>query len=276
MKKNERFEPRMHAEYQLALATLTEQLAAPPLQIAYGWSPALRIEIHSICVYKDDPTSNTGFTCPLPQMAPANHRAYASLHGYDYRLHTSLVFPDREAHYSKYMVVAEAVARSEADWVFYVDCDAFFTSKLRLEDLFAAAVAGRSDVQFMVTEDSGGINTGVFAARGRSQWMLDFIHRVAQNPYTVAWDQSQIFWELVNGDITGVLKAGAGRDFQHIPQVAYIHQSQFNAFVKPASTDWLAYEWQVGDFIRHFAGCPWQEKPCLDMMHETVAHFQRL
>mmetsp|Transcript_30023 Transcript_30023/g.77243 ORF Transcript_30023/g.77243 Transcript_30023/m.77243 type:complete len:129 (-) Transcript_30023:226-612(-) len=128
----------------------------------------------------------------------------------------------------------------------------------------------------MVTEDSGGINTGVFAARGRSQWMLDFIHRVAQNPYTVAWDQSQIFWELVNGDGSGVLRSGASRDFQHIPQVAYIHQSQLNAFVPPASTDWLAYEWQVGDFIRHFAGCPWQEKPCLDMMRETVTHFQRL
>ena len=35
-------------------------------------------------------------------------------------------------------------------------------------------------------------------------------------------------------------------------------QAQFNAFVPPASVDWMAYEWRPGDFVRHFAGCPWQ------------------
>lgn len=37
-------------------------------------------------------------------------------------------------------------------------------------------------------------------------------------------------------------------------------QAHFNAFVPPASVDWMAYEWRPGDFVRHFAGCPWQER----------------
>jgi hypothetical protein len=53
-----------------------------------------------------------------------------------------------------------------------------------------------------------------------------------------------------------------------------MHQRHLNAFVPPASKDWQAYEWQPGDFIRHFAGCPWQERVCLDMMHQTLIYAE--
>ena len=43
-------------------------------------------------------------------------------------------------------------------------------------------------------------------------------------------------------------------------------EAHFNAFVPPASVDWMAHEWQPSNFVRHFAGCPWQEQPCLQMM----------
>ena len=36
-------------------------------------------------------------------------------------------------------------------------------------------------------------------------------------------------------------------------------QAHLNAFVPPASNDWSAHEWRPGDFVRHFAGCPWQD-----------------
>lgn len=53
--------------------------------------------------------------------------------------------------------------------------------------------------------------------------------------------------------ITGTLEP------QLIGSESRAEKAQFNAFVPPASVDWMAYEWRPGDFIRHFAGCPWQE-----------------
>ena len=86
------------------------------------------------------------------------------------------------------------------------------------------------------------------------------------NPFTTAWDQSMFFMEIVNATVFVDLE----KDFELPPEVVFLHQAHFNAFVPPASKDWQAYEWQPGDYIRHFAGCPWQEKPCLDKMYETA------
>merc|ERR1740121_368513 len=63
-------------------------------------------------------------------------------------------------------------------------------------------------------------------------------------------------------------------DFRLPSEVAFLHQAHLNAFVPPASKDWQAYEWQKGDFARHFAGCPWQEAPCLNMMYETMEYVE--
>ena len=41
-----------------------------------------------------------------------------------------------------------------------------------------------------------GINTGVFLAR-TSQWTMEYLARVAVNPYTIAWDQSMFFMEML-------------------------------------------------------------------------------
>mmetsp|Transcript_86795 Transcript_86795/g.250751 ORF Transcript_86795/g.250751 Transcript_86795/m.250751 type:complete len:84 (+) Transcript_86795:2-253(+) len=74
------------------------------------------------------------------------------------------------------------------------------------------------------------------------------------------------FWEVLRSGIMDLKK-----DWELPPEVAFVHQAHLNAFVPPASRDWSAYEWQRGDFIRHFAGCPWQEPHCLGLMRETVA-----
>ena len=69
-------------------------------------------------------------------------------------------------------------------------------------------------------------------------------------------------------------------------------QAHLNAFVPPASRDWSAHEWREGDFVRHFAGCPWQdlgvlfsmafvtahlaqEPHCLGLMQETAAYAEQ-
>eukprot|EP00439_Symbiodinium_sp_Y106_P064120 s1299_g10.t1 len=242
-----------------------------------------RVEIHSICSYKPDPTSKTTLESPLPDLSVPNHQAYAQRHGYRYVVHTENALPDREAHYSKMYVVYHRMTGQRAhwafnanrpedpppDWIFFIDCDAFFTDfATSISDLintYAQGPGPGSDIaHFLVAEDPGGINTGVFLIRN-SPWSLRFLERVASSTFTVAWDQSMFFWHMVRGAMEMGLE-----DFSYPTEVRLVHQAHFNAFVPPASVDWMAHEWQPSNFVRHFAGCPWQEQPCLQMMMETA------
>merc|ERR1711865_874682 len=76
----------------------------------------LKIEVHSICAYKPDPTSKTGLNSPLLQMSVPNHQEYSKRHGYRYVVHTESALPDREAHYSKMFVVYKRLAGIPATW----------------------------------------------------------------------------------------------------------------------------------------------------------------
>lgn len=143
-----------------------EALQAPlrPLQqFPAGIAASPKIEVHSICTYRPDPTSNTGVDCPLPDLSVPNHRAYTEAHGYHYVLHTSLPLPDREAHYSKMLVIHEALRSPRApDWVFFIDCDAFFTNmKVSIADVLATyGAVGPQGPHFLVAEDAGAAASG--------------------------------------------------------------------------------------------------------------------
>jgi len=274
-----RYEPRTQVEYTVAVTQLHSALQVPLRPLASAAGPGrgkLRIDIHSICNYREDPTSNTGSTCPLPQLSVPNHKAYAAQHGYRYVLHTELLLPDREAHYSKMLVVHEALRAPDApDWVFFIDCDAFFTNaSVALEDILDTyGATDTSGPHFVVAEDPGGINTGTLLFR-RSDWSLAFLERVAQSQFGVAWDQSMFFWEILRPNLLALTPGPDGLppgDAALPPEVAFAHQAHLNAFVQPAARDWSAYEWQPGDFVRHFAGCPWQEQHCLGLMEQTAA-----
>lgn len=272
-----RWEVRMQVEYTIALQQLHPKLQAPVRAIrqhpAHVAKP--QIQVHSICTYKPDPTSNTGSDSPLPDLSVPNHRAYAQRHGYKYVLTTELPLPDREAHYSKMLVVYQALQAPDGpEWVLFIDCDAFFTNAaVAIEDLletYAGGATAASGPFFLVAEDPGGINTGVFIFR-RGAWSLAFLDRVSQSHFDISWDQGMFFWEMVRENIFRVGSA----DFQMPPEVLLMPQAHLNAFVPPASKDWMAYEWQPGDYVRHFAGCPWQEAPCLNMMRETASYAQQ-
>ncbi|CAL1130510.1 unnamed protein product [Cladocopium goreaui] len=292
-----RFLPRLHVQYQIMLGELHGALRVEPLpwkRIAEITSDIPRVEIHSICSYKPDPTSKTSLESPLLELSVPNHRAYAQRHGYRYVVHTESALPDREAHYSKMYVVYHRFLGQEPhwahqptmpagpppDWIFFIDCDAFFTDfSTSLGDLIAthsAAMASQRDMghaQFLVAEDPGGINTGVFLIR-KSAWSMEFLERVSSSNFMVAWDQSMFFWHMIRGALD--IDLDQEEDFLYPSEIRLVHQAQFNAFVPPASVDWMAYEWRPGDFVRHFAGCPWQdlrqihvgseEQLCLDMM----------
>ncbi|CAK9106864.1 6-mannosyltransferase MNN10 (Bud emergence delay protein 1) (Mannan polymerase II complex MNN10 subunit) (M-Pol II subunit MNN10) [Durusdinium trenchii] len=275
---SKRFEPRLQVEYTIAVTQLHASLQTPlrPLVRWQGAQP--RIQVQSICNYRPDPTSRTGAECPLPHLSVPNHRAYAERHGYKYVLHTELPLPDREAHYSKMLVIHQAFLSESPDWVFFIDCDAFFTdAQTSLADILATYGATElSGPHFLVAEDPGGINTGTLLVR-RSDWSLQFLERVANSRFSVAWDQSMFFWEILNPSLLPKVpeRAAVQTDYVWPPEVALVHQAHLNAFVPPASNDWSAHEWRKGDFIRHFAGCPWQESHCLDLMRETAAFAQQ-
>ena len=302
-----RFHPRMQMDYSLGLSLLTQELLNPPLTIlkppGSGISlPAgatstpgsvaivssaappgsvdpyekLKIDALSICVYSPDETSNTIMHSPLPQMTPRNHEAYVKATGMNgYFLHTSLIVPQAEAHYSKFMSVLQHFAQyPDTDWVIFIDCDAFFTNfDVTVPDLLRSYNASTSldrqvenDLQphFLVAEDTGGINTGVFLVKN-SDWSIRYLQEVTQSAFTTAWDQSMFFMALVNRTLWDFQD-----DFRIPSESLFLHQAHLNAFVPPASRDWQAYEWRHGDYARHFAGCPWQERPCLDKMYETM------
>ncbi|CAD7950429.1 unnamed protein product [Amoebophrya sp. A25] len=360
--RQQRFEPRMQMDYQLGLALLTQQLLASPVEPIRKWpahKPKPKIDVLSICVYSPDETSNTVLDSPLPGMSPENHKQYVKQTGLNrYVMHDKLLMPDREAHYSKFLVVYQHMQQNpDVEWVFFMDCDAFFTNfdftvfdlleTYAPDEVIAAADGDRpqasqqsttstgskasSPVNFIVAEDTGGINTGVFMVRN-TPWSYDYLQRVTMSPFTTAWDQSMFFMSAVNETLFGfspedyaaglmVSTSANGqqlppqqqnqegdmsqtfaylarhdpeklvalihqlpeeetqhlrhtslieRDFGLPPEVVFLHQKHLNAFVPPASKDWGGYEWQPGDFARHFAGCPWQEKPCLDMMYQTM------
>eukprot|EP00931_Biecheleriopsis_adriatica_P120020 TRINITY_DN95172_c0_g1_i1.p1 TRINITY_DN95172_c0_g1~~TRINITY_DN95172_c0_g1_i1.p1 ORF type:complete len:368 (-),score=70.59 TRINITY_DN95172_c0_g1_i1:41-1144(-) len=284
MSKLKRYEARMQVEYTIAVTQLHGSLQAPlrPIVRFPHGMQAPRFEVHSICTYRSDPTSNTGSVCPLPQLSVPNHQAYAERYGYRYVLHTELPLPDREPHYSKMLVIHQAFLSAGApDWVFFIDCDAFFTdAATSIPDILATyGAAGPTGPHFLVAEDPGGINTGTLLFR-RSDWSLAFLERVADSQFGVAWDQSMFFWEILKpgllqlADPASTLGARS-MDFSLPPEVVLTHQAHLNAFVPPASRDWSAYEWQPGDFVRHFAGCPWQEAHCLGLMRETAAYAQQ-
>eukprot|EP00913_Durusdinium_trenchii_P002331 g2153.t1 len=135
------------------------------------------------------------------------------------------------------------------EWIFFIDCDAFFTDfETSIGRLLAtysddhADRAAAAAVQFLVAEDPGGINTGVFLIRN-SPWSVSFLERVASSNFM-------------------------DEDFTYPKEVRLVHQAHFNAFVPPASVDWMAYEWRPGDFSWSLPFL--QEQPCLKMMLETA------
>eukprot|EP00747_Dinoflagellata_sp_TGD_P221492 gnl/TRDRNA2_/TRDRNA2_93315_c0_seq2.p1 gnl/TRDRNA2_/TRDRNA2_93315_c0~~gnl/TRDRNA2_/TRDRNA2_93315_c0_seq2.p1 ORF type:complete len:428 (+),score=64.02 gnl/TRDRNA2_/TRDRNA2_93315_c0_seq2:63-1346(+) len=275
-KTNPRFQSRMHAEYTIVAGQLQASQEVPqrPLRRWHRPHPP-SVEVHSLCYYK--PSAGKPAASSLPDLSAPNHRAYASRHGHRYVLHTELPRPELEPQYNKMALVAAALRAPDApEWVFFVDCDAFFTNfEIGIGDIletYGAATAEPASPHFLVAEDPGGINTGVFLVKN-SPWSLNFLARVESNVFRVAWDQSMFFWEILWPslfDANDLLKG----DYRLPDKIAFVHQAHLNAFVPPASTDWHAYEWQSGDFICHFAGCPFQESECHAKMVQ-IAEFAR-
>jgi len=270
---NPRFHPRLHAQYTIAMQQLHSVLEVKhkPLLQWRGPQPP-DVEIHSLCHYPSGGAleGQSRNTLTLPALSVPNHKAYAAKHGHRYVLHERLPKPELEPQFNKINVVAEALGKpGTAQWILFIDCDAFFTNfSTSVADVFETYGASSKKTQFLVAEDPGGINTGVFLIRN-SAWSKEFLGRVDRNGFRMAWDQSMFLWEMLGPELFDEHDVFRG-DFALKPEVVLVHQAHLNAFVPPASHDWQAYEWQRGDFICHFAGCPFREPECEMMIMQAA------
>eukprot|EP00927_Polykrikos_kofoidii_P005032 TRINITY_DN11999_c0_g1_i1.p1 TRINITY_DN11999_c0_g1~~TRINITY_DN11999_c0_g1_i1.p1 ORF type:complete len:444 (-),score=67.53 TRINITY_DN11999_c0_g1_i1:415-1746(-) len=254
------FDPESQVTYDVALQKLHRRFGvkAQPLMRASGVG---KVEVLAVCLYED---------LRLPELASHNHERYCNHHGYNYRQLRTV--PDGEAgwkrlgdlphepHYWKIQQALDALEREDGpDWVLVIDCDAFFTdADVAVLDVVATYGPAAS---FFVAEDAAGINTGVMLFR-RNAWTIGFLRRVMQTPFVQIWDQSQFLWQLLQEYSAFVPDVSPAVP----PHIAPVHQSHLNAYHQGTADSWHAYAWKPGDFIIHYAGCPWDEASCWDQM----------
>jgi len=247
------YEPEYQGAYDMALEGLQDIYGVKPRPIQKAADTG-DVQVLAVCFYNNE---------SLPSLAADNHQKYCNHRGYSY---TQLRKPSEEGrerlknlppepHYWKVLSALEALERADGpEWVLVIDCDAFFTNA-SISVLDVAATYGPSSL-FFVAEDLAGINTGVLLLR-RHEWTKSFLQRVLQTPFTQVWDQSQFLWWLLQE--YHVFSDSA----VEIPsEIAIIHQSHFNAYHSGTAESWHAYAWQPGDYIIHYAGCPWDVEFC--------------
>lgn len=276
------FDPEYQGAYDLALQSLHGRYGVQPRILPRAPPPGEEhqhtevcmnraggavcdsVEVLAVCLYEDS---------TLPQLAEANHQAYCAHRGYKYRAMRSVpeggwerlgALP-REPHYWKIQQTLDTLEREDGpEWVLVIDCDAFFTNaSIGVHDI--AAAYGSPTSLFFVAEDSAGINTGVLLFR-RHAWTISFLQRVLRTPYVHIWDQSQYFWQLLQE-----YKAFAMEELAEVPShIALVHQSHLNAYPSGTAESWNAYGWVPGDYVIHYAGCPWDMQPCWEKMQVSA------
>jgi len=260
------FDAEYQGAYDLALQALQESHGVRPRQIAADRivSDPSQVLVVAVCLYKKG--------VPLPEMAARNHRLYCDQHGYQYEHFIEV--PEggweqlgnlpREPHYWKIQQTLTALEREDGpEWVMVIDCDAFFTNA-SIEILDVARAYGPNAL-FYMAEDPAGINTGVLLFR-RHEWTRAFLRRVLRTPFTQIWDQSQYFWQLLQE-----LNAFNPDEQVRLPEeVALVHQRHLNAYHSGTADSWHAYGWKPGDFVIHYAGCPWDQEPCWKKMQVSA------
>eukprot|EP00927_Polykrikos_kofoidii_P005033 TRINITY_DN11999_c0_g1_i2.p1 TRINITY_DN11999_c0_g1~~TRINITY_DN11999_c0_g1_i2.p1 ORF type:complete len:449 (-),score=64.46 TRINITY_DN11999_c0_g1_i2:75-1421(-) len=259
------FDPEYLGALDITLQSLHKLhgVKAKPLMRA---SEVGEVEVLAVCLYEDP---------RLPELASQNHGRYCTRRGYRYRQLRKV--PEGEAgwkrlgdlphepHYWKIQQALDALEREDGpDWVLVIDCDAFFTNAdVGVQDV--AFTYGPS-AAFFVAEDAAGINTGVMLFR-RHDWTIGFLRDVLRTPFVHVWDQSQFLWQLLQEYGAFVPEVTPAVP----PHIAPVHQSHLNAYHQGTADSWHAYAWKPGDFIIHYAGCPWDETFCWDKMM-TSAH----
>lgn len=264
------FDAEYQGAYDLAMQTLYNTYGLPPRPLIAKPPPrSSDVLLLAVCLYEEP---------DMPALAGRNHRLYAAQHGYRYEQLTEVpeggwdMLPGlpQEPHYWKILQTLLALESKDCpEWVMVIDCDAFvMNASISVLDVVDAY---GPDANFLVAEDPAGINTGVLLFR-RREWTKNFLRRVLETRYVQIWDQSQFFWQLMQeANVFNVdSKVGLPKE------IAFVHQSHLNAYHSGTADSWNAYGWKPGDFVVHYAGCPWQEEPCWKKIQVDAKYIENV
>eukprot|EP00913_Durusdinium_trenchii_P001333 g1231.t1 len=239
----------LNVEMHSVQQALAKELVPRQPQLPHSFrDPKLSIGIASVCAY---PSDN-----PLPRLASSNHRTYAKLHGYRYRLQSEIVAPERPPAWGK---------EPDVDWWLWFDCDTFFMNMtVTIDSLLWRYGATNEDVHFLAAEemkpfraDAAMLNTGSFLLRG-SDWSKQFLQRVwgtedsvwIRHPW---WENAAIIWDLLRG-LSERFRQGVGPSASIYPEeVRILPQFEMNSY-HPATAQSLHDAWAPGKFVLAFNG----------------------
>ncbi|WOL05817.1 putative alpha-1,6-mannosyltransferase MNN10 [Canna indica] len=205
-----------------------------------------------------------------------NKRAYAAAMGYGYVDARGLVDPSRPPSWSKILAVRWLLPRY--DWVFWNDADTMVMNPaISLENILHAAIGHRDfdkSPDLVVTEDTNGINAGVFFVR-RSEWSEKFLQTwwnqssFVQFGSTKSGDNDalkQLIYNLPLGELrTHIVISRMQCLFNSYPWVPTL-KSIHRLFTSPRST-WNGV-YSDGDFMVHLAGLDDKKKWVAKMLEE--------
>jgi mannan polymerase II complex MNN10 subunit len=167
----------------------------------------------------------------IAALSVPNKRAYAETYGYPLRAETNLLNRTRTASWNKLDWVRRYLP--EYEYVLWTDADTLIMNfEIRLEDLIAEG----KGVDFIATEDSNGLNAGVFFLKN-TKWARYFLSDV----YAQSQFQGHIWGE--QAAISYVLSEYGSASLKDF--VAYLPARRMNAY----PTNYVE-----GDFLIHFAG----------------------
>ena len=109
-------------------------------------------------------------TCqPVAILKPAKpcSQGYAERWGYEYEMLFRSPLPDEEPQFGKLQVAIDVLdVEDPPEWFLWLDCDALVTNRsISLDDLLMTYEL--REAQFVVAEETSGINSGIFLVKGR-------------------------------------------------------------------------------------------------------------
>lgn len=193
---------------------------APPLPS--GSVPPDRLTLVTICDRAMDPVGRES----LPRL-----RRYARRHGFGLRIVRKSLDPSRPMSWSKVTAVLDLLESGAADWVFWVDADAFILNPA--VDVRTLLVPG-ADLVF--ASDFNGLCAGVFLARAC--------------PWTIRFLQAARTLGSEGYDVDGMGDKWEQNTFKHILAHFPEHQSHV-ALVPDTAMNSSFSAYRTGHFILH-------------------------
>ena len=200
----------------------------------------------------------------IGEAAVANRKAYAALHGYSVFVDNHMFDFSRALQWSKIQAVKSHLTEEGPEYVLFSDADMLIMNPaVKVEDVLAAG----NYADLIISKDSKGINTGIFAIRN-CEWSRNLLDRVWEErrwATTANWTE-EYFHEQ------SALQYLLDNDESLKPHVSFLPACSMNGKAHHGWNLWDLY-WP-GDFILHFAGSS-KVADAMEIRGEEVLDYMR-